>query len=305
MIDITYSATRAFLDCPQKYDWRYRQCLAPKEIPVALTFGGLIHASLELWHKGNAEQALAIIDIETDLAPQDKAKAMGIMRAYIDRYPTEPFEVKALEMEFKQPIINPATKHSSRTYTMRGKVDGIVYMDGEYYLLEHKTTSSIDEAYLMRLSKDRQIILYQIYMERQLGKTFAGVIYNILEKPRIRQKQKETDEEFAERCYEESSKPEAMHREIMRFNAYKKRMAEDHHWHLLKVMMLMENGSMPYYQNDGNCTQWGRPCPYLPLCQFKTSHVPNSQSKQELLRLQEALYDKRIPHAELQEVTDD
>ena len=71
--------------------------------------------------------------------------------------------------------------------------------DGQYFLLEHKTASQIDAGYLERLWTDFQIILYAWYIERTLGITIAGIIYNVLVKARLRQGQGETEAEYEAR----------------------------------------------------------------------------------------------------------
>ncbi len=63
--------------------------------------------------------------------------------------------------------------------------------------VEHKTTStSIDEKYIYRLNFDEQVTTYLAV----LGKT--KMIYTAVQKPTIRLKQNETEEEYVQRCYE-------------------------------------------------------------------------------------------------------
>ena len=126
------------------------------------------------------------------------AKAM--MRGYMRTYgPAEDFEVVDLEKVFNGKIFNPETGASSRSFDLAGKVDGIVKIDGEYWLLEHKTASVIDSGYLERLWMDTQIILYSHYIEKTMGIKITGVLYNILAKARLKQSTGETEEEFQAR----------------------------------------------------------------------------------------------------------
>ncbi len=98
------------------------------------------------------------------------------MTGYANRFPGEDFEVVALEKTFEGNIINPATGASSRSFTLAGKVDGIVRQDGKYFLLEHKTASQIDSGYLERLWTDFQIHLYAWYVEKALGWRISGTV---------------------------------------------------------------------------------------------------------------------------------
>jgi len=66
------------------------------------------------------------------------------MRAYAAQYSMEDFEVVALERKFEGKIANPKTGKSSRSLDIAGKIDGIVKVGPEFFLLEHKTASQID-----------------------------------------------------------------------------------------------------------------------------------------------------------------
>jgi hypothetical protein len=77
-----------------------------------------------------------------------------------DRYPQEEFTVIALEKTFAAPIVNPETGAASRSFLLAGKVDGIVRIGADHYILEHKTAASIDADYLERLWTDFQIAIY-------------------------------------------------------------------------------------------------------------------------------------------------
>ena len=84
-------------------------------------------------------------------------------------------------------------------FVLAGKVDGIVRIGDEFFLLEHKTASQIDADYLERLWTDFQIILYAWYIEQTQGLRIAGILYNILVKARLQQGRGETEAEFEER----------------------------------------------------------------------------------------------------------
>ena len=95
--------------------------------------------------------------------------ATAMMRAYAARYRQEEFEVVALEKNFEGPIVNPSTGAASRSFVLAGKVDGIVRIGDDYFLLEHKTAAPIDADYLERLWTDFQIAIYSQYVEQALG----------------------------------------------------------------------------------------------------------------------------------------
>jgi hypothetical protein len=87
-------------------------------------------------------------------------------------------------------------------------VDGICRCGGEYFVLEHKTTS-IPSIAIKKLDTDSQYPLYVYAASQITGLNIKGAIYNYFVTPRIRQKQKETSAEFKERqkkvCLDPSS----------------------------------------------------------------------------------------------------
>jgi len=82
------------------------------------------------------------------------------------------------------PLINPATGASSRTYVLRGKIDGLA----PGYVIEHKTTSESvapDSDYWLRLRVDPQLAMY-VLAARWMGRDVGKVWYNVIKKPTIK-----------------------------------------------------------------------------------------------------------------------
>ena len=78
--------------------------------------------------------------------------------------------------------MNPATGAASRSFVLAGKVDGIVRIGGEHFILEHKTAAQVDGDYLEKLWTDFQITLYAHYIEETMGIPITGILYNVLVK---------------------------------------------------------------------------------------------------------------------------
>jgi|GEM_PF-5604992 len=141
----TYSMWALFRNCRKAVEWRYVDRLVPLERASALRFGSLVHECLELWH-GRRDLALVLdhIDRQCVNRAQDEGQkrdwflATAMMRGYAAQYPSEEFEVVALEKTFEGPIVNPATGAASRSFVLAGKVDGIIRIGGEHFILEHK-----------------------------------------------------------------------------------------------------------------------------------------------------------------------
>lgn len=323
----TYSMWSLFRNCRKAAHWRYVLELAPLSKDRNLSFGSLVHACLEIWHvTGDLAAALEPVDRACANRAQDEEQrrvwhlASAMMRGYVARYPAEEFEVVAIEKTFEGDIINPATGAASRSFTLAGKVDGIVRIGSEHFLLEHKTASTIDAGYLERLWTDFQITLYAYYVEKSLGIRIGGVLYNILVKARLQQsagetetefearraallaksktgkssakrRMPETDDEFQERLAIKYAEPGMFHREMLYISREQLDTLRAELWELTQVFLDARRRDV-WYQNTSFCFQYGRPCPYFALCRSGGSS-----------NVIENFYERRPAHEELQEGT--
>ena len=302
---LTYSAMNCFRNCPRKFKLRYVDHLRRPESPEALAFGNVIHGALELWHTLPADnrRLLAVLDFIDSQYPnrgvdaKEKANwhlARALLMGYAERYAQEEFEVLHVEKEFEAEIRNPDTGRLSQTFTVAGKVDGIVRAGNELYLLENKTASMLTSDYLDRLWTDTQIALYCFYL-RQQGFPIVGVIYNVLLKARLQQRAGETDEEFearrtalaaknksgkstaqrqepesdeqfSARLHEWYARPEAFHRERIYLSEDRLAMLQEEVWEITQ-QYLDARSRGKWLMNTSNCFSFQRPCEYLPYCQ--------------------------------------
>jgi hypothetical protein len=120
------------------------------------------------------------------------AKINALLVGYHFHWCESGYRTEATEMLWHLPIINPLTGRKSRTYTQAGKVDGIVTMNGQRFLLEHKTTSDDisdpNAPYWRRLAIDCQVSMYGLAMW-QSGLKLDGTVYDVIRKPTIRPKE--------------------------------------------------------------------------------------------------------------------
>lgn len=302
---MTYSALSTYRACPRKYKHRYLDCLQPQAKAEALSFGAVVHGGLELWHRsaGQANRLWALLDyIDAQFPgrsgdPQIKAAwqlARAMLAGYAARYAQEDFEIVEIEKVFSGEIRNPDTGRPSQTFEMAGKADGIVRLPDGLYLLEHKTASSIDGSYLDKLWTDTQIALYCHYL-RQMGYSIVGVIYNVLLKARLQQRQGETqtefeirrdalaaknksgrstaqrqepesDDEFQARLAQWYADPAAFHRERIYLSEDRMAMLQDEVWEITQQFLDARRRGK-WLLNTANCFSYQRPCEYLPYCQ--------------------------------------
>jgi len=210
---LTYSALSTYRKCPMRYNLRYEKNLIPYYIDEKLFFGGVIHKALESWHGVNGEfelrKNLVLEKIDEECqgweANREKRRvrilAKEMMLAYMDKYRNDDLEIVASEYEFDGQIINPRTKAESKTFSLKGKVDGIVKTSQGLFLIEHKTTSRLMDDPEDKLWEDTQVGIYVAYL-RDLGFDIVGVIYNELVKCSLIQRKGESEKAFQERYNE-------------------------------------------------------------------------------------------------------
>ncbi len=319
----TYSMWSLFRNCRKACEYRYEIGLVPREKDPNLSFGSLIHECLQTWH-GNRDLP-AVLDFidracasrcDDDDGRRDWHLARAIMTGYATRYPQEEFEIVALEKTFEGAIINPATGAASRSFVLAGKVDGIVRIRGDHYILEHKTAATIDADYLERLWTDFQIAIYSYYVEQALGIPITGVVYNVLGKARLQQgkgeteeeyqarraelleksktgkttakrKLPESDEEFQERLAAKYLEPEMFHREMLYLSRDRFDVLRAELWELTQAFLDARRRKV-FYQNTAFCFSYNRPCAYFPIC--RSNGNPN---------VIENFYTIEAPHEEL------
>ncbi len=208
---LTVSRMRSFRACRRMHHYRYELGLRPvREEEGALHFGSAVHLALEHWWKATGEgdysgalqRALDALEGQMD-SVYELARARAMMAAYHERWRRHQadFEVLGVEVEFWTDVLNPENlfdEHGrvtdkrlgvSRTWRHAGKIDAIVRINGDVWIVEHKTTSEniADQAaeYWSRLLMDQQVSLYFLGAESvpELNERVAGCLYDVLRKP--------------------------------------------------------------------------------------------------------------------------
>lgn len=297
----TYSMWSLFRNCRKAVEWRYLEQLVPLERNRNLHFGSVIHECLQAWHqRRDLGEVHAVINracanrLQDENQRRDWHLATAMMRGYAARYVSEEFEVIALEKNFEGPIVNPATGAASRSFVLAGKVDGIVRIGGENFILESKTASQVDGDYLEKLWTDFQITIYAYYIEQTMGIPVTGILYNVLVKAKLQQgkgeteeefqarraellaksktgkttakrKMPESDEEFQKRLAEKYADPEMFHREMLYLSRDRFEILRAELWELTQAFLDARRRGV-FYQNTAFCFNYQRPCPYFALC---------------------------------------
>jgi len=196
--------------CRKKYFFRYVEGLEPRHIGAALRFGRAIHAGFDylltekplgfLWEEELKATMLQAYTEQLDsFSPEDEIelqKAMQALRAWVKEDPLNVYQASPRSAV----VASESGFCISVGYARRivGYFDAILGVQGESWVLEHKTTSRVDGKYFNNLLRDEQASMY-ILAARELGYDVKGVLYNIVLKPSIRLSKRETQEEYIKR----------------------------------------------------------------------------------------------------------
>lgn len=191
---LTTSAAKKYRACPRAYYFGYELGARPIAHDPALRFGTLGHTGLEAWWLAAKadlrrvewlDAALAAVREHEQTNPFELAKAEALMIGYHAAWADEPYEVLAVERQFRAPLINPETGAPSRTWMLGGKLDVVVRRGYDVLLVEHKTSSedfSAGSEYRQRLILDSQVSNYFVGT-RALGYQITGCLYDVIGKP--------------------------------------------------------------------------------------------------------------------------
>lgn len=229
------SKIKAFKACRQMYEFKYIEGLEPVKKAEALETGLSYHSYLEELYK-------------TGELPNEYTKECAMAHAY-------------KQFVFPKVQIAPdgAEKWLERvrgSHTLIGRVDGIT-PDG--VIVEHKTTSGNLLEYEYNLQLDEQLLAYMALTGAR------EILYTVCQKPTIRQKKDETDEEFFGRVLDWYDETKIGIIPLCRTDADVERFLSDFE-NICSEMEDAEKHKERLYRNTAHCNCWGRKCEYFPIC---------------------------------------
>lgn len=265
MFTLTHTNMSTFRDCPFKFKASYIDSLRPVVVKDSLKIGSAFH----LYREGGQEavdkyfgQFFPSTQEEADKLETQKAIVAGLTSLA----PDEPDVIR--EVEWLNPLINPATGAPSKTFNLGGKADGVLALsNGTSALIEEKTTgASPSRSDIDKLSIDNQVMNCIVNLADSHGTTVSTVIYRYYRKPSIRQRQGETVEQYCERLLEDyEGRPEFYyHEERLIFPQPQLEGFRNDLWQVGKAILWFRRYDL-WYRNTSHCIDWGG-CPYLPLC---------------------------------------
>ena len=281
---LSNSERQVFTTCRKKWFWTYARRYTPMSTPTPFLVGSAIHDVLAQFYRGEAPDIDATINglfdpvikgtdgkflDEKQLEDVEKQRTMtlGMAAAYLKVYADDLKKWKIIKIDGEPAVELEGKFRVNKRWDMYFTVDALVEWKGKPWVLEHKTTSAIDAGYISRLSLDDQCSTYMVGTKHAWGIEPAGVIYNVIMKPRIRQKQKETRDQYLERVlglYQDSPHEYLYRTNVLRSEAD---LAEfERETNLFTGEMDRSEESGFYYKNTRACTNWGSTCPMMPLC---------------------------------------
>lgn len=210
---ILHTSERMFFKkCRQLWDFTSpnRQNLEPDRTPLPLWFGTGIHKALDVYYEPSTprDPMLALDEFrdfcalsrkayeavegelwveQGEFFDEQEALGLGMLDHYFSWCSTQDdFEVVFVEKELLAPV-TPKDKRGQDAPVLfpvhySFKPDGLVIdPQGRYWLLEHKTAIQILDSYEW-LALDEQIGSYIWGIQKVMGITIEGVIYNVLRK---------------------------------------------------------------------------------------------------------------------------
>lgn len=185
----TTSRLKTLRQCPRLHHYRYDLGIQTPSSPAA-EFGTVAHAGIEAWllcwkagdMDGRLDAMLGAVRASV-LTDDNKTRLAALLAAYHHRWHSAPWEILGVEIEFRYELDGNI---------IGGKIDALVRdtTDGRIWIVEHKTTgqdASLGSTYWERLQIDTQISIY-VDGATMLGHEIAGVIYDVLQRPKHEQR---------------------------------------------------------------------------------------------------------------------
>lgn len=250
-----------FKRCRRKFYFRHVRRLVGKDRSPALDIGTLCHTALQVLPHAGLDKALLAMELqwkeEMEEDWEDNCQvldlAVVLIKGYAQEYSNDPFTSIMDEFEFSFNI---------SPYVYTGKIDRIVRgPDGNFYVMEHKTSGEVPSVHLRRFFNDPQITGYYIGAQQALknlgGAKLAGVIVDGLYKPRAKK-----DGSYPP-ITEKNFVREVFTRSVEQVEEFLSNTEE-----VFKQISQAAGSIEAYYKCEGACFDFFRPCEYLDLCKF-------------------------------------
>lgn len=266
---LSHSSVSTHLSCLQKYGFSYDLGIEPIVTPEPLAMGRAFQAAIE---HNNPEVGITMLVESTrvfDQTDEDKLRVNSIIvgaaaEAYLARWPAP--DTSEREFAYRVRLRNPWTGYFSHTFDLTGYADELIEADDGLELVENKLVGQITELDVRRLPLDRQIALSCLGIYRATGQVVKRIRYRWTRKPSIRQRQKESLEQFCKRLqtdYQERRDFYTHEETVYRSEADLVRI-EAELWEWAEQLRQARRRRL-YPRNTSVCHEYGG-CPFIPIC---------------------------------------
>jgi hypothetical protein len=271
----TSSELSTFTGCPYAWYWGYYRGL--KRFPtLSQLVGSAVHLGLSLRSKGrdwDKEMGLLFSEETMGLISQAEniQNKLEMSKLLVEHFPLDKLRVLQSEIVFQDRIKIPETGWSMHNARIAGKVDALADLPGGgRWIVEYKTTSTLDENFLKKLRLELQ---GQIYMDHFPLPT-RGLLYAVIQKPLIRQKKTETREEFFGRLKTEITDENYRFMFVDRENETE--AIEQSRTEVINIIRYIKQMTKEkaFWHAPSACRNW-RGCAYTDLCLSRVLDPPD------------------------------
>lgn len=187
---VNSSLLRLLNDCETRtwIRWGQERVMRVPEAPGPMEAGRVLHRVFEKWMNGESKGSIlwrfdTLIDDEYKGVSPLKERFFPenlrlIIGHWLDEQELKPRDFNVVHTE--QTVEAPLGKVGGEDIIYYGTVDSLIEWKGELYLLDHKTTGSLDEDWTRGWSMSAQMQGY-VWLLRQLGYPVKGAFINGLE----------------------------------------------------------------------------------------------------------------------------
>lgn len=271
--DLLYmSKISDLFDCPRKYFYVYHENLLPKEEPIYLKFGSLVHKAIESMGE-ESDLLKGVLEVaNSDFDDKNKELATFLLQRFKEKYDViKPIRMIEQEKAKMLPLNGEYFKH------WVVKPDRIVECEDGLWLCEYKTTSGYGPSTAAYYHNSLQTLTY-FYITQTFFPNAKGTILFIMTKKGVTKKDEErVIVEHIQLSDEDKYRAQS-------FIKYAHAFAE----HI--------EGTGSFYKFQTRCHPFtGGECPYFPLCFTRGK-------KDYLEEVKQMLFETRNPddHLELE-----
>lgn len=257
-------------DCPRKYFYIYHENLLPKEEPIYLRFGSLVHKAIESMGEESDLLKGALEVANSDFDEQNKELATFLIRVFKTKYDAlNP--IKMIEQE--QAKILPLNGEYFTEWVV--KPDRIIELNDGVWLCEYKTTSGYGASTAAYYHNSLQTLTYFYITQSFIPEAVGTKLFIMTKKGKTKAEEERVMVEDIRLSEEDKYRAQS-------FIKYAHTFAE----HI--------EGTNSFYKFQTRCHPFtGGECPYFPLCFTRGG-------KGYLEEIKEMLFEVRDPDAHLE-----